>query len=245
MTFWKKLLAALILVCLVVNTVPAAQAADVRLSARVDTTELKRQVAIANGLNAYDYTMETWAPLKKALDKGNDILKGTHGQYAVTNAAQAIEEAMGKLVRMDYSALEAALGVVYNKIDENPEMYDMWLRINEAVEKARPLLVSGNQEAVDVMVRKLNELMEEVGDYSVAAGSGEPQVIYEEVEIEVLPTDDYCNIPMHRTWPVLFIVSAVLNAALAAMLIYVIAKKRQTVDNTPLVSYDIDDDLDY
>ena len=152
---------------------------------------------------------------------------------------------MGKLVRMDYSALEAALGVVYNKIDENPEMYDMWLRINEAVEKARPLLVSGNQEAVDVMVRKLNELMEEVGDYSVAAGSGEPQVIYEEVEIEVLPTDDYCNIPMHRTWPVLFIVSAVLNAALAAMLIYVIAKKRQTVDNTPLVSYDIDDDLDY
>ena len=108
MTFWKKLLAALILVCLVVNTVPAAQAADVRLSARVDTTELKRQVAIANGLNAYDYTMETWAPLKKALDKGNDILKGTHGQYAVTNAAQAIEEAMGKLVRMDYSALALA-----------------------------------------------------------------------------------------------------------------------------------------
>lgn len=248
MNFWKKVLAVLVLACLFVNTVPAAFAAEMtdnRLSATVNTMELKRQLAMANGLNAYDYTKETWEPLQKAMDKGNAILKGTHGQYTVTNAAVAIEEAMGKLVRMDYSALEAALGTVYSKIDENPEMYDMWIRINAAVEKARPLLVSGDQQAVDVMVRQLNELMEEVGDHSVGQGSAAPQVIYEEVEVEVLPTDDFCNIPMHRTWPVLFVISAVLNVALIAVLVYVLMRKRQTVDNTPLVSYDIDDDLDY
>ena len=248
MNFCKRILAALVLACLFLNMVPAAMAADTaqaRLSARVDTAELKRQVAMANSLNAYDYTMETWAPLKKALDKGNDILKGTHGQYAVTNAALAIETAMENLVRMDYSQLEAALGVVYNKIDENPELHDLCLRMNDAVEKARPLLVSGNQQAVDVMVRKLNELMEEAEAYPMAAGSAEPQIIYEEVEVEILPTDDFCNIPMHRTWPVLFVISAALNMALVVLLIYVIMKKRHTVDTTPLVSYDIDDDLDY
>ena len=248
MTVCKRILAVLALACLLLNMVPAAQAADMadtRLSARVDTTELKRQVAMANDLNAYDYTIETWTPLQKALDKGNDILKGTHGQYAVTNAAKAIEEAMGKLVSMDYSELEAALGVVYNKIDENPELHDLCLRMNAAVEQARPLLVSGNQEAVDVMVRKLNELMAEAEGVSMAGNAGEPQIIYEEVEIEVLPTDDFCNIPMHRTWPVLFVISAALNVALIVVLTYVIMKKRQTVDTTPLVSYDIDDDLDY
>lgn len=248
MSFCRKILAALALACLLLNMVPAAFAADtsnVRLSARVDTSELKRQVAMANSLKAYDYTIETWTPLKKALDKGNDILKGTHGQYAVTNAAQAIETAMGNLVRMDYSALEAALGVVYNKIDENPELHDLCLRMNDAVEQARPLLVSGNQQAVDVMVRKLNELMEEAEAYPMNGGSAEPQIIYEEVEVEVLPTDDFCNIPMHRTWPVLFVISAVLNVALVVVLTYVIMKKRHTVDTTPLVSYDIDDDLDY
>ena len=55
----------------------------------------------------------------------------------------------------------------------------------------------------------------------------------------------YCNIPMHRTWPVLFIVSAVLNVVLIVVLIYVIMRKRNTYDDTPLVSYDIDDDMDY
>lgn len=245
MKFWKKVL---VLACLFINTATTAQAVgteDARLTARVDTTELKRQVAMANGLNAYDYTIETWQPLQKALDKGNAILKGTHGQYAVTEAATAIETAMDKLVRMDYSALEAALNVVYNKIDENPELYDAFIRINAAVEKARPLLVSGDQRAVDRMVQSLNELMAEVGEYPTATSAVDPQVLYEEVVVEVLPTDDYCNIPMHRTWPVLFAISAVLNVALFVVIAYVIKKKQKTVDNTPLVVYDIDDDMDF
>jgi hypothetical protein len=70
-------------------------------------------------------------------------------------------------------------------------------------------------------------------------------VVIQEVEVEVLPTGDYCNIPMHRTWPIVAIVSVVLNVALIVVLIYVLAKKRNTYDDTPLISYDIDDDMDY
>ena len=67
----------------------------------------------------------------------------------------------------------------------------------------------------------------------------------QEVEVEVLPTGDYCNIPMHRTWPVMFAVSAVINAILIFMLSYLIVRKKNTDDTTPLVSYDIDDDMDF
>jgi hypothetical protein len=206
-------------------------------------SELQRQVAIANGLNSYDYTYQTWNPLKEALKSGNAILKGSHGQYVVTKTAEDIANAMAGLVRMNYSQLETTLGVVYNKIDENPQLHDVWQRLNAAVDKARPLLVSGDQEAVDASVEELNALLAELAECAVTVG-GEPQVVVQEVEVEVLPTDDYCNIPMHRTWPVLFVISAVLNVALIVVLTYVIMKKRNTVDNTPLVSYDIDDDMD-
>jgi len=36
----------------------------------------------------------------------------------------------------------------------------------------------------------------------------------------------------------------VLNVGLLVALIYVIMKRRNTVDNTPLVNYDIDDDME-
>lgn len=246
MNMLKKILAALMLLCLLMNTIPAALAVDdsSRLSARVDMSELQRQVAIANGLNSYDYTYQTWNPLKEALKSGNAILKGSHGQYVVTKTAEDIANAMAGLVRMNYSQLETTLGVVYNKIDENPQLHDVWQRLNAAVDKARPLLVSGDQEAVDASVEELNALLAELAECAVTV-DGEPQVVVQEVEVEVLPTDDYCNIPMHRTWPVLFVISAVLNVALIVVLTYVIMKKRNTVDNTPLVSYDIDDDMDY
>ena len=63
--------------------------------------------------------------------------------------------------------------------------------------------------------------------------------------MEILPTNDFCNIPSHHTWPVLFAISLALNVMLVIALVYVIVVKRNTVDNTPLVNYDIDDDMDF
>lgn len=253
LTIYRKFLAVLTALCLAVllvpaalatETVPAATESFVKLNTRTDMSKLELQVAMANGLNEYDYTRETWKPLQKALDAGSKILKGTHGQVVVNETADAIEKAMAGLVKMDYSLLETALGLVYAKIDENPEYHDVWTRLDAAVAAARPLLVSGDQEAVNEAVAELNALMEEVSQFN-PVGALEPEVVIQEVEVEVLPTDDYCNIPMHRTWPVLFVISAVLNVALVVMLVYVITKKRNTTDDTPLVSYDIDDDIDF
>ena len=235
----KRLLALIAVIMLLLTLAPAAAATQT-----TDYSELEMQLAIANGLRSHDYTIQTWTPMKKAIDLGERYLKGKYGQQAVNESVEALEKAMSALVKMDYSRLENTLAAVYKKIDEDPQLHDIWVRLNAAVETARPLLVSGNQQAVDQAVENLNALLEELSDYESSV-IGDPEVVIQQVEVEVLPTDDYCNIPMHRTWPILFIGSAVLNVVLIVVLVYVIMKKRNTYDNTPLVSYDIDDDLDY
>ena len=72
-----------------------------------------------------------------------------------------------------------------------------------------------------------------------------PQVVEVEkkVEVEVAPKGEYCNIPMHKVWPVLFFVSLAVNVALIVLIIvYISKKKKNQKDNTPLVDYDIADD---
>ena len=241
----RKIMAMLILACLAINMIPAAAAVDldVRLAVATNYSELEKKVAIGNGLNAYDYTKETWTILEKALKNGNSILKGSHGQKVVDDAVAAIENALDGLVKMDYSALDNVVAEVYTKLDENGELYDAWYQLYFAVEAARSQLVSGDQVAVNEAAERLRGLLEELE--RCTDPEREPEIVIQEVEVEVLPTDDFCNIPMHRTWPVLFVISAVLNVALIVVLTYVITKRRQTVDNTPLVSYDIDDDMDY
>ena len=239
MNLGRRLLALLAAAMLLISLAPAAMATQT-----TDYTELEMQLAIANGLRSYDYTIQTWTPLQKAIDTGERYLKGKYGQQAVNESVDALEKAMSALVKMDYSRLENTLADVYKKIDEDPQTHGVWVRLNAAVESSRPLLVSGNQQSVDKAVEDLNALLDELAGYENDARR-EPEVVVQEVEVEVLPTDDYCNIPMHRTWPMLFIGSAVLNVVLIVVLIYVIMRKRNTYDNTPLISYDIEDDLDY
>lgn len=239
MNFGKKLLATVAAVMLLINLAPAALATQT-----TDYTELEMQLAIANGLRSHDYTSQTWKPMADAIYTADRYLKGKYGQQAVDEAVEDLEKAMAGLVKMDYSQLENTLAAVYKKIDEDPEMHSIWVRLNSAVESARPLLVSGNQQAVNQAVEDLNTLLTELSGYENDV-EREPEVVVQEVEVEVLPTDDYCNIPMHRTWPILFVGSAVLNVMLIVVLVYVIMKKKKTYDDTPLVSYDIDEDLEY
>lgn len=240
----RKCFAVLLAVVLMCSVVSPAMAMEVTGTAvRTDYSELQMLLGMANGLNSYDFTAESWKTLKDAVTVGNQYYKGRYGQLAVDEAVAEIERAILNLVKMDYSKLEAALAVVYTKIDENPELHDVWSRLDAAVAEARPLLASGDQGAVDAATEKLNALMAELTEF--VQTEAEPEVVVQEVQVEVLPTDDYCNIPMHRTWPVLFAVSAAMNVGLIAGLIYIIMKKRQVYDNTPLVSYDIDDDMDF
>ena len=66
--------------------------------------------------------------------------------------------------------------------------------------------------------------------------------VEKEVEVEVEPSDDYCNIKIHYVWPILFFISLALNLGFIALIVvYVVRRKKNQTDDTPLVDYDIDD----
>lgn len=245
MKIWKRLVAMpallLMLVCTVGSCLLTVEAAEADRRGK-DYSKLEKQIGIANGLEYYDYTKETWDVLKSAVEAGNKLLAGTAEQSRLDEAAEDIEHAIENLVKMDYSALINVLDTVYAAIDENPELHDVWYRLDKAVDKARPLLVSGDQQAVQEMAEALAGLMEELKACQDVAA--EPEVIIQEVEVEVPPTTDFCNISWHRIWPVLFVLSAVFNVLCIAALGYFVLQKRNAVDNTPLVYYDMDDDMD-
>ena len=245
MNRWKRFLTALVLVCLVATAVPVVSATGTDEEARrgLDYSELELQIGIANGLNAYDYTQESWEPLQKALEVGNKRLAGIYDQGKLDKAAKDIEDAISRLVKMDYTALNTALEAVNAEIGKNPQLHDAWSRLDAAARKAKQLLISGDQQTVNETAQEINELLAELSQYNKI--TVEPEIVIQEVEVEVLPTDDFCNIPVHHTWPVLLVISMVLNVLLVVGLFYVLLKKQNTTDNTPLVSYDIDDDMDY
>jgi len=59
-----------------------------------------------------------------------------------------------------------------------------------------------------------------------------------------VPEDDFCNISIHQVWPIVFFISLALNVAFVVLaVIYVTRRKKNRKDNTPLVDYDIGDDL--
>ena len=234
----KKMMAVLMLVtaALVMLRMPAVQAAE-----SLDYSELEYQIGLANGLDSYEYTLETWEVLQSAVESGNKRLAGGSLQSDLDGAAEDIELAIENLVKMDYQSLMDALDVIYEKIDEDPQTHDVWYRLDKAVDKARPLLISGDQEAVDEMTQTLNALIEELAIYEKSAVN--PDVIVKEVEVEVPPEKDYCNIPGHRIWLTLLVVSGVLNVLLITAFAYVLFKKRSAVEHTPLVSYDFEEDF--
>ena len=72
----------------------------------------------------------------------------------------------------------------------------------------------------------------------------EPKVVIQEVPVEVLPEGDYCNVPVHHVWPVLFWVSLALNVLLiGGGVFFAVRKTRNRIDYAPMVEYDIDDDV--
>lgn len=205
----------------------------------LDDTEIKRQVAIANGLSRAEYTAESWAVMQAALDEACDAMVG-YNQIAADKAAEDLKNAIAALVRMDYTSLEAVLSDVQKLLEEKPQ-YEALGKIVNAYEKASTLLNSGDQTAVDAAASELSQLYAQLE--ALMQGQGTPEVVVQQVPVEVPPTDDYCNIARHRVWPVLFFISLAVNGILIiVMAVYVSNKKRNQRDDTPLVDYDIYDD---
>lgn len=209
-------------------------------TARIDYRELEKNIAIAGGINQSEYTNETWENLSNVLSSAQYAMSSS-SQSDVDAAAAALGEAISALKKIDYSQLIKAVSEAEEFVAGDAMAKD-WLALIEELEKASSLLGGNDQRAIDESAEKINGILKSLQlqlDEQRA-----PEVITKEVEVEVLPKDDYCNIANHRIWPILFISSAAINVALVIVIIaYTIKKKKYHNDDTPLVDYDIDDDI--
>lgn len=207
----------------------------------IDYTELNKQIGIAQGLDEGKYTDASWAVVDTAL-KSAKAHTSSKSQTAVDAAAKALKDAIAALVEMDYTALLEAMGKV-DKLNTDDALAELFKQLYDAVAESKALLSSGDQSAVDACTAKILELLEKVIAKMEELGKTETVVVEKEVEVEVLPNGDYCNIHIHKVWPILFWISLALNVGFVVVIVVFIAKKKQNrKDNTPLVDYDISDD---
>jgi len=203
-------------------------------------TELQKQINIAKGLKNTGYTAESWKNLTSAMNDAKAAL-ASNSQAAVDAAAKALKDAIAALTKVDYSKLQAAIKSV-EQFNASEELSDLFAQLTNAVNNGKALLNRGDQAAVDAAAARINKALEEIND-ALNALKKEPETVIKEVEVEVLPKDDYCNIEIHYVWPILFFVSLGLNAILVAAIVMMVAKKKKNAkDDTPLVDYDIGDD---
>jgi hypothetical protein len=194
---------------------------------------------VANGLNPPDYTLQSWEAVAAAITFGNAALNGG-SQSCIDEAANMLEDTVNDLVRMDYTALENALSEMQSLGEENVTSA-LWLELMEAGEKGKSLLASGDQAAVDGAARQLKGLLTQLRELSAVKPA--PEVVVQEVPVEVPPSEDFCNVTTHWLWKLACFLSVGLNGALLVIIwLYLWKKKRKQRDNTPLVAYDISDD---
>ena len=205
-----------------------------------DYSALNRQIAIANGLKKAEYTSESWSVLSDALSRAIKALSNDK-QATVDQCRKNLSAAIAGLVKVDRSALQEVLDAADDFVDGD-ESNDAWFELVEAVNNGKALVGGNDQAAIDAAAAQIDEILARVK--TIVDVQSTPEIVTQEVKVEVPPTDDYCNIPAHRVWPILFFCSLALNLALVAVIVfYVYTKKKNQKDDTPLVDYDIDDDV--
>ncbi len=206
----------------------------------VDETALRAQLAIANGLRSHDYTRQTWAAVDAALGRVDRTLS-SGSQTMVDQLTDDLRAAIAALKKVDYSFLETSLTAV-DTFTDNDRLSELRMQLAAAEERGKELLTSGDQEAVDACAKEIYDLLVAIKEEMKAQNI--TGTVIQEVTVEVMPVDDYCNMTQHRAWQILFFVALALDLGFAAMIFCYVQKKKRMVrqDDTPLVDYDIDDD---
>lgn len=209
----------------------------------IDYTELLRQIGIGESLNEPEYTKDSWAPLADALEKGRELLD-SDSQAAVDAGAAAIAEAIRNLVKLDFGGLDSAVEAA-NQMQESNTLGQICNRLHDALARAKELKQNGGtQEEIDALAAEIAKILEEA-QAALAELTKEPETVevIKEVTKEVEPSGPYCNIPMHKVWPILFFISLGLNLLLLLLLLLALRKKKKDQkDDTPMVDYDPNDD---
>lgn len=219
---------------------PAQPAAPVVTKPTVNYSQLEQQIIVANGLDPADYTAETGDAMKQALADAKAVRK-SKSQSKVDEAASALKTAIAGLVKMDYSALSQALTDA-GSFSQTDGLVDLWQDLNDAVVVGKALTASQDQNAVDSAAAQISNILRDIRKELDVLET--PKVVEVEVPVEVLPTDDYCNVARHHVWPNVAIISIAVNLLLIALIaVYTFKKQTYNNDNTPLVDYDIGDDV--
>lgn len=206
----------------------------------IDVSVLRAQMAIANGLRKTDYTTKSWSVLETTMEKAESALGGSD-QQEIDQTTQELQAAIAALEKMDYTLLENTLTAA-ETFQNDDKLNALRRQLEEAVAEGREMLTNGDQDAVDAAAVKIYELLVRLQEELEKREA--PGTIVQEVPVQVLPTDDYCNVSGHRLWQALFFVALILNLCLVAAIVVYWMKKTQLMqrDDTPLVDYDIDDD---
>ena len=202
----------------------------------VDYTELNRQIEAAKALAKGEYTAQSWQDMQQALEAA-EKLTTSRSQANVDAGAKALADAIAKLEKIDLAKLKAAIAATEELLKDN-DFAGKWDPMITALEAARENLESGDQAAVDAAEKALTEALNGVKT-ALDEMKGEEKV----VEVEKEPSYAFCNIRFHKVLLVLFIISAVINVAFIVLLVlWLLRRKKNTKDSTPLVNYRIGDD---
>lgn len=202
----------------------------------VDYTELNRQIEAAKALAKGEYTAQSWQDMQQALEAA-EKLTTSRSQANVDAGAKALADAIAKLEKIDLAKLKAAIAATEELLKDN-DFAGKWDPMITALEAARENLESGDQAAVDAAEKALTEALNGV-KAALDEMKGEEKI----VEVEKEPSYAFCNIRFHKVLLVLFIISAVINVAFIVLLVlWLLRRKKNTKDSTPLVNYRIGDD---
>lgn len=204
---------------------------------RLDYSRLTALIAEAEGLKQGDYTSASWKSLLAALDKAREALNSPV-QSEVDAAVTALQTALDNLVSMNFAELLAAIESV-KKYAQDERLAELWMQMHELLLRAEELMTAGDQAAVDQCAKDIVELLAKI----IEEMNKLKTVEIIEVEKNDPTPENFCNITMHRVWPILFWISLALNIALVALIIiYLVLKRKRVSDDTPLVDYSIEDD---
>lgn len=185
---------------------------------KVDLSKLQELIDKASNLKKDGYTADSWNKMVDALTKAQAALSSTN-QDEIDAAAKALGDALNGLVKMDYSKLLDAIARA-KELGKDNEFNSLWLALLDALTNGNLMLASDDQAQVDAAAKQINDLIEQLLDGS-----------------------KFCNISIHKVWPILFFISLAANVVLVVVLVKKNGtKKKNQVDNTPLVDYDISDD---
>lgn len=207
--------------------------------ANLDLTELNKQIGIAEALNESEYTADSWAQLESALKAAVKARKAKT-QNDVNKAADALRDAIAALVKIDASALEKLVADVNGFLKDN-DLASVWEELHAALNQADAALKSGDQAAIDAAYTRLDAAFKALKAKLDELSKGE--VIIQEVEVQGECGED-CHVWWHYLLLILLIISAILNVVFIVLVIlYFVKKKKNAADTTPVVDYDINDDL--